>query len=197
MNLGENICNAFDIVAKTYENVNKLMSYCRTAVNEKGEYELVTPRFLRYKSDIDISGWHISSFVLLFQNVNDPLLKNKWRNGPVYVMEINLYQPTVCNIPIVNVAKFEYVGIESWAEGCSIAYHWIFRDPLYGDNVEYEYKDGQEGEMYFGNVSDTGDADKRLWGLRKITGFEIPLTEITSDNAYEKVFGNFRVLADK
>lgn len=28
MNLGENIKNAFDVVLKTYENIDKLIKYC-------------------------------------------------------------------------------------------------------------------------------------------------------------------------
>jgi hypothetical protein len=193
MNLGENIREAFDIVAKTYENVNKLMEYCRAKASEKGEFVLSTPKFLRWKSDVDVGGWLISSFILLFQNAKDQLLESNWRNGSVYVLEINLYEPQHITAPIVNIAKFEYVDIESWSEGCSTSDHWVLYHPLYGENVEFE----QDGANYTGYVVNKDDADKRFWGLRKITGIEVPLTEITNENAYETIFGGFRSLMDK
>ena len=35
MNSAENIRNAFIVVHKTYENVKKLMDYCKTIADEK------------------------------------------------------------------------------------------------------------------------------------------------------------------
>ncbi|MGI5971346.1 MAG: hypothetical protein ACOX7P_06480 [Oscillospiraceae bacterium] len=34
----------------------------------------------------------------------------------------------------------------------------------------------------------------RYWGLKRVTGYEVPLSEINADNAYEKIFGTFREL---
>lgn len=193
MNLGENIYNAFDVIVKTYENINKLMNYCKAIASEKGEFVLITPKFLRFKSDNNIYGWAIQSFILLFQSTKDDPLENDWRDGPVYLMEINLYEPDVYNEPMVNIAKYEYENISSWSEGCSPSNHWIFYQPLHEGHVDFE----QEGNSYFGDVADNEDADKRYWGLRRITGLDMPLTEITNNNAYEKIFGGFRSLMDK
>ena len=40
MNLSENIKNAFNVIDKTYENVDKLMRYCDSIANDCG-YEAV------------------------------------------------------------------------------------------------------------------------------------------------------------
>ena len=38
MNLGENIGNAFQVVKKTYENIDKLISYCITASEKESHF---------------------------------------------------------------------------------------------------------------------------------------------------------------
>jgi len=191
MSLGNNIHNAFAVVAQTYENVNKLMDYCRSAAGEKGEFVLATPRFLRYKSDANVSGWYISSFILLFQDVKDNSLENGWLDGPVYAFVINLFQPGVYDVPTVNIAKYEYADIQSWSAGCSPADHFGFYEPLYSGSLQFENKDA----VYSAEVADTEGIGKRWWGLRRITGTDIPLTDITNENAYEKIFGGFRSLS--
>jgi len=194
MSLGENIFNAFDIVTKTYENVNKLMDFCRAACSEKREFVIASPKFLRYKSDADISGWYIFSFILLFQNAKDQPLENNWRNGPVYVLEIGLYNPGVFDPPRVNIAKYEYADISSWSEGCSTASRWMFFKPLYENLLEFK----RECSEYTGQVVDTDSLDDKWYGgLRKVTGFKVPLTDITGENAYKIIFDGFRSLFDK
>ncbi len=73
MNLGENIHNAFEIVNKTHENVEKLIEFCRVMASEKKEFDLMSPKFLRYKSDSDYWGWNIRWMFLLFQDTQDEL----------------------------------------------------------------------------------------------------------------------------
>lgn len=66
MSLGENIKSAFEVVLKTYENVDKLLRYCDLIAEDYG-YEVVTDKFLRYKSDSNYEGWFINSFIKLYQ----------------------------------------------------------------------------------------------------------------------------------
>lgn len=109
MNLGENIFNAFEVVNKTHENVKKLMEFCRVMAIERKEFDLMSPKFLRYKSDSDYWGWNTNQMFLLFQDTQDELLKNGWRDGPIYVLEILLYEPDGCfetNEPRLEIAKF-------------------------------------------------------------------------------------------
>jgi hypothetical protein len=195
MSLGKNIYDAFKIVAKTYESIDKFMSYCQEQASEEGEFLLTTPKFLRYKSDNDNSGWFINSFILLFQRSKDRLLKNRWRKGPIYVMEINVnpYDLNECDEPMVSIAKFEYKDLSSWNEGISKAENWAFHDPLYKGVVEFEEEDNGN----YRGVIDDGELSKQYWGLNKIVGIDVPLADITRENAYEIVFGGFRSLIDK
>ena len=190
MNLGENIRNAFSVVGQTYENINKLMDFCKATAAENNEFELSSPKFLRWKSD-KVSGWYIFSFILLFQCLDDLQLDNDWRDGPIYVLEINL-DPDTYDVPTVNVAKYEYADMSSWSEGCSPANHWVFYDPLY-DAPEIK----QDGDLIEKNIVKTEYASSRYWGLRRIIYKEIPLTDINNENANDIIFGGFRSLADK
>jgi len=191
MSLGENIHTAFEIVAKTYENVSKLISFCQDEASEESDFILSSPKFLRWKSDNDLGGWLMKSFIQLFQSSEDKLLDNQWREGPIYVMEINL-NPYTYSEPMVNLAKFLYVDISSWNEGVSPASHWIFHDPLYDGKVEY---DGDDFE-YTGTISDEAYSS-RHWGLYRVVGVGMPLVEITRENVREKIFDGFRLLIEK
>jgi hypothetical protein len=53
---GENIKNAFDVVVRTYEALNKLFPALDSAAREEG-FVSITPNFLRWRSDTDYSGW--------------------------------------------------------------------------------------------------------------------------------------------
>ena len=191
MNLGENIYNAFDIVIKTQDNVSKFIEYCHKMTKERDEYEPSLKKALFYKPQDVVLG-----YMMLFQHKKDTLLESGWRDGPIYLLSIYMYVLDVYKEPMVEVAKCEYADISSWIEGWSQSEFWRLHDPLYLPGyVEYEM--AEDNNFYTGCVVDEQVADKRFWGLRKISGFSIPLTEITNDNAYEKVFGNFRILADK
>ncbi len=187
MNLSKNIFNAFEVVNKTHENVDKLIECCKVAVEEKKEYTLACPKFLRWKSDVSYWAWNLRSLILLFQRAEDQILENGWRNGPVYVMEINLYNPDVFDEPMVTLARFEYSNIASWTPNCSPADHYIFYDPLY----DLEYQEIGE-ESYEVTVDES--YGKRYWGLKSVKCSLVPLIQITSENAYEKIFGSFNLL---
>ena len=71
MDIGENIRTAFKVVSETHKNIDKMMNYCRKICDEDGEYALVTPKFLRWKSDNDYTGWMINDFIMLFKKKSD------------------------------------------------------------------------------------------------------------------------------
>lgn len=191
MSLGDNIHNAFEVVIETYDNINKLMSFCQKEALDKGEFVLSSPKFLRYKSDNEINGWLTKSFVLLFQKSKDKPLENQWRRGPVYVMEINLH-PDIHKVPMVSIAKFVYKKISSWEKGVSISAHWAFFDPLYNTDVtEFEGDDFS----YSGTIND--EYSDKYRGLQRLVGIGVPLADITWENAYETIFGGFRSLIVK
>lgn len=188
MNSAENIRNAFIVVQKTFENVKKLMDYCKTVASEKTDYINVIDKFLRYKSDNDVSGWYIKDFILLFQLKSDRELENEWRDGPIFVMEIQLSDENERKIPTVYLSKFEYSNIVSWEKGCSPTNHWRFYYPLRNHDV-MNIQPGQEFSISTPKTKELGE--KYYWGLTKVTTSSLPLTEVNSDNVIEKIFAGF------
>lgn len=193
MNLGENIFNAFEVVNKTHENVNKLMEFCRVMAAERKEFELMSPKFLRYKSDSDYWGWNTTQMFLLFQDTRDKPLKNEWRDGPVYVLEIQLYDPDgwfETNEPRLEMAKFEYEDIKSWSPGVSPASYDYFIPPLYGPEYT-ELVDGiWEAQM-------PEEITQKCWGVKRVVYKEALLVDVNYENAYDVIFGTFKNLRDK
>lgn len=188
MNSAENIRNAFIVVHKTYENVKKLMDYCKTITDEKSHYIIAADKFLRYKSDNDYSGWYINDFILLFQKRSDAELENEWRNGPIYAMEIELRSDDPVKAPTVYLSKYEYADIGSWNKGCSPANHWVFYWPL----RNREIMNIATNKELTTAIPKTKEMGKRFyWGLEKVSYISMPLTDITADNALEKIFGSF------
>lgn len=193
MNSAENIRNAFHVVYKSYENIQKLIDYCKTIGQEKSSYVNVVNKTLRYKSDNDISGWFIQNFIMLFQNEKDAEFNNGWRNGPIYVMEVELYDAedeleSMRELPCVRLSKFEYDTLQDWDSGCSPSNHWRFYYPLRNNDIMGILKD--EDYLYI-TARDQEASDRYYWGVKKITSKRISLTDITADNVLEMVFGTF------
>lgn len=196
MNLGENIFNAFEVVNKTHENVNKLIEFCKVMSNEsneRNEFELVSPRPLRYRSDIDYWGWNTNQIFLLFQDSQDKILKNGWRKGPIYVLEILLYDPNgyyETNEPRVELAKFEYEDIENFSSGVSSGEYYCFTHPLYDSDYEE-----LEDEILVANMPE--EMTRRYWGVKRVVCKVKMLVDINYENAYDMIFGTFKSLRDK
>ena len=194
-NTDKNIANAFEVIYNTYENMQKLLSYLESQAIEEGAYLLCSDRFLRWNgSDKNTYSWAYHSFILVFQSENDTELKSGWRDGPLYVLDINLYDYGEAK---VEIARFEYEDIDNLPSRISTSDFGVLHNPLahYLDDGIMDYT--EEDANYEGKVNDTALADKNYWGLRRIVGHSVPLTEITSENAYEIVFGGFDTLAGK
>jgi hypothetical protein len=193
MSSADNIRNAFHVVYHTYENIHKLMDYCKTVAAEQSDYVSVVDKFLRYKSDNDFSGWFIQNFIILFQHKNDIELENEWRNGPLYVMELELYdvelnQEEGKELPRVRLSKFEYENMQDWARGCSPANHWRFYYPLRKRDIMDIKKDG---DTFYITPIDQEASNRYYWGVNKITSKTIPLIGLNAENVVEKVFKTF------
>lgn len=188
MSSSENIRNAFIVVHKTYENIQKLMEYCKTTAAEKSNYISAVDKFLRYKSDNDYSGWYINDFILLFQRKSDPEQENEWRDGPIYAMEIELSSDNPEQIPTVYLSKFEYADIISWQKGCSPTNHWRFYYPLRNKEIMNIQTNGGTTTA-IPKTKELGN--QYYWGLTKVSSVSLPLTDINADNAVVKIFGTF------
>lgn len=193
MNLGENIFNAFEIVNRTHENVEKLIEFCRIMTTERKEFDLMSPKFLRYKSDADYWGWNTRQMFLLFQDTQDKLLENGWRDGPIYVLEILLYDPEGCfetNEPRLEMAKFEYEDIKNFPPVVSPASYYYFSDPLYAVDYE-EMEDGiLVAEM-------PEEITQKNWGVKRVVCKVSLLVDVNYENAYDVIFGTFKDLKNR
>ena len=188
-NTGKNIVKAFKIVYNTYENVNKLMSYLQNQARERKKYNPCSDRFLRWNSDQNTNAWAYSSFILVFQDTNDIEMKNGWYDGPLYVLEINFFEYEEAT---VNIARFDFFNINNLEPRLSPSHHWVFYDPLYGSENIIDYTGDEKN--YDGTIKNE-TISKRYWGLQRVVGFSLPLTDINAENAYDKVFGGFDSLA--
>lgn len=184
---------AFDAVREVHKKVQEFISRCITLAMEKGEFELApmtgNNTFLRWSSDRDSNAWAYYSFIVVFQLSQDINNENEYSNASLYVLELNFRD---FEIPMANVARFDYANISKDLSTSPISPsdHWIFYDPIYTGIIKYpEYK---SGEMYCGVVD---DPLVRYWGLKRVMGYKIPLSEIKNDNAYEIIFGTFKKLS--
>lgn len=194
MSLGENIFNAFHVVNKTHENVEKLIEFCKITATERKEFDLMSPKFLRYKSDSDYRGWNTTQMFLLFQDTQDELLENGWRDGPIYVLEILLYDPNGCfetNEPRLEMAKFEYKNIKSWSsERIGAGEYSYFNDPLY----DLDYEEMEDGILA---AEMPEEITQKYWGVKRIVCKVSLLVDVDYENAYDMIFGTFKILKNK
>ena len=190
----EETIKAFQTVQQVHKNVQHFITRCIALAEEKGEFELApmtgNNTFLRWSSDRDPNAWAYYSFFVIFQSRQDTQLKNGYRNGALYVLELNFID---FEIPTANVARYDYANFaKNWSAPISPSDHWVFYNPMYNGIIEYpEY---EPNEMYFGEVEEPLE---RYRGLKRVLGYELPLSVITAGNAYEKVFETFKVLADR
>ncbi len=195
MNSGENIRNAVTVLYKTYENVERLMECCKIVAEEKTSYRSSVPKFLRFKSDNDTTGWLLNDFILLFQNSEDPDCEsgNGLKDAPIYAMEIYLggSDHDKDDYPAIYLSKFEYEDINDWEEGCSPSDHWAFYYPL----RKPDYMNIKEKKDITIATPQSEKASRTYWDLKKVTTKRIDLFEVTPENITEKIFGNFDKLS--
>lgn len=185
MNSSENIKNAFQVIRKTYENIEKLMTAMDGAANECG-YESKVQRFLRYKSDANVNGWFIDSFIKVYQCKNAPYCKsdNGFKDDDIYAVEISLEDE-----PKIYFSKFTYEDINSWNGGFGVSDHWALYWPTADEN-DFEIKelDVEEGE-YYKSIPVNAKVKKTYWELEKAIYTSLPLLDVTGHNMKEKIFG--------
>ncbi|MFJ7730741.1 hypothetical protein ACIQXF_02480 [Lysinibacillus sp. NPDC097231] len=187
MSLETNITNAFAVIHQTYENVQKLMSFVREISEEHG-YECKIDRFLRYKSDVHVDGYYIHDFIVLFQSTDDSILETGWRDGPIYSLEIELFNPTKRDKPMLYASKYTYADIASWTSGSASGNHYVFYTP--GRNDHFDTVE-ENDDVYKITPINEEHADKYYLGLREVRYIGTPLVDITADNIPTILFGGF------
>lgn len=192
-----NIANAFKVVYKTYENAKKLMSFLRGAA-EKNGYICCTdnPITWRENSNLnnDIYGWAFGRFVMVFRKKDDKENNEDLREGSLFVLCINLgyfestnnkHENETDDIAKIHLARFDY-GKNALPEKYVL---WMFDRPIFWKNImTYLNKDNYYS---YGTRPVSGD----YGGLKQVVKCSVPLTEIKSDNAEEKIFEEFNKLS--
>ena len=183
-----NIENAFSVVYNTLKNVKKLMEYCDEVAESNG-YSSCTSKFLRNNTDSSVEGWLYNKLFKLYQRKEDKELENKWRNGPVYVLEINFEEA-----PSYYLSKFEYENIKCWRSGISPSDWWAFYFPIDIDDnrIEFSELDG----IYTEGIP-KGSYKKTYWGLKRTVFISKDLLDLNSDNVNINIFEEFNKLKDK
>lgn len=184
----KNIENAFLVVHNTLENAKKLMEYCDKVAENNG-YSSCTPKFLRNNTDSSVDGWVYNKLFKLYQSKEDEELDNKWRNGPIYVLEINFEE-----MPLYYLSKFEYENLNSWQSAMSPSSWWVFYFPtdIKDNRIEFTklddiYTVGIPKESY----------KKTYWELKRTVFRSKDLLELNSDNVNINIFGEFNILKGK
>lgn len=189
MSSSKNIKNALAVMYKTYENIDKLINFCKAVAGEKTDYINPTEKLLRRKSDVLNSYWLINDFILLFQNKNDEECEsgNGWLNGCIYVMEICIGEKDKDDLPTVYLSKFDYKDINSISGGRSPADYWVYYWPIRrADLMNITNENG-----YRISKPKNDKNSKTYSGVKKVTTSEFPLTDLTAENVQEKIFDEF------
>jgi hypothetical protein len=190
-----NITNAFSVVEETYKSIDKFIEYCRTRTfDESCNYEMVTPKFLRYRSDQWVASNLLTSVILLFQCKQDAPVENEEyqiKDGPVYVLSID-----ICDLeydcPMIYLAKYEYKDMSKFHIPGQGDYY-RFNSPMIEDDAIVKYTDCSKlPNGFIGEVKDMDFADKHWLGIRKVVGYSIKLEEITTaEDVDSKLFDGF------
>ena len=191
-NNGENIMNAFEVVKKTYESVDKLIKSIMNNYDDS-KYIMSTKKYLRWKSDNDYRAWYINSFILCFQRTKDGEVKeNGWIDSPLYCIDINFWRDMVKQNgqkePQVYIAKMKYKGMEKWSEGISPSDHYCISQPLHADKDKYEEKIIDSITIKTPKKEYKDEIENKFWGLEKVTYMSIPLLSLNSDNYLDIIF---------
>jgi hypothetical protein len=179
-NVMENISNAFEVVRKTHENIDKLLSEVDRQSNNNGYFPIIEP-FLRWKSDREYQGWLIDSFIKLYQK--NSAIPCKSENGlkeeSIYGIEVSLKK-----IPTVIVFRNTYNTLEHWGLP-SVSQHWAFYYPLHDDVF---FPKIALGNNIYEATPINEKASSKYWGINKIILKKINLTSITSSNLKTLIF---------
>ncbi|MDQ0896259.1 MULTISPECIES: hypothetical protein [unclassified Paenibacillus] len=124
MNTGENITNAVKVIQRTYENLSRMFKDLDEIANRAG-FVTITPRFLRYKSDNDITGWMVGGFIKLYQLKEDPEIPGSGglHNGPIYGVDVTLSDEGY-SFPTLTVVKYVYKTLTGWGKLPAVNEHW-------------------------------------------------------------------------
>jgi hypothetical protein len=135
----------------------------------------------------------------VFRKKTDELTKKDPRRGPLYLLVITLYDDTAeedyYDEPVVNLARLDFgaEGLKKFkGDILSPAWSWLFFNFIYNNDFDLE-KEKSYGDYISKSISDSNGE----YGLRRVIGCDLPLMNITKENADEIIFGTFLELSQK
>ena len=178
--IDDNIRNAFKILLKTYENVQKLMESVKNiAKSGDVDYVLLTDKFLRWRSDTYYEGWACGSVMLLFKRRDN-------EQNVIYGMWIDF------RYSIFVTAKLVYKSAVNYNATIGPADIWKYDHSL--ANYQNKFLLTEENG-YTRSVPRSDDVSKKYLGLDYALFTEIPLSEVKADTLKEQIFDAFDKLA--
>ena len=185
IDMDKKILDAFDIAAKTHENIEKLIKSCK-GMCEKSGYKLLTKEFIRWwttRDDDDptlpaSASWSTRWFILLFKRKDD-------EKNTVYMMEVNLTVPNVTAAKFIYKSEVNYSNVNKDFD----SYSWPFNM-----DDRYSYKEVEVNGFAFTKA--TLQTYRNKYWANQVLFNEFPLSEINAGNVQEKIFGTFDKLAE-
>jgi hypothetical protein len=186
-NLGQNINTAVEVLIETYKNLDSLFVELDRIGEEEG-FITLTPRFMRWKSDTDPTGWLTSNFIKLYQLEKDPDFPTNLglKSGSIFGIEVDLQAK---EYPVISLIRYTF-DYSQWIKLPSISDHWIFFGPFRYDNFFNIY---EENGLWSSEPLEK--AKKRYWGIQKAVARDFPLIEITTPESIRtKIFQELDLL---
>lgn len=185
---GESIIQATRLLRETYKNLNILFQELDRVGEEEG-YVTITPRFMRYKSDTDTTGWLTTNFIKLYvKSEKIPESIEDIRDLAWYGVMVDLTDDDNDEMPLVSVIHYQFDRFH-WNRLPVVSDHWIFWSPFY----DGEYIINRENNKW--DIDSNGKAKKKHSGFEKLVATDVPLFDLTSpDDLREKVFREFEKL---
>lgn len=185
---GESIIQATNLLKETYENLSILFQELDRVGEEEG-YMTITPRFMRYKSDSDTTGWLTTNFIKLYvKSATVPSSIEDIRDLSWYGVMVDLTDDDEEEVPMLSIIRYQF-DQSYWNRLPAVSDHWTFWSPFYDGPFDTVYKNHEW------NISSKGEAKKKYSGFEKLKAIDIPLFDVKSpEDVRFKVFEGFKRL---
>lgn len=180
MNTGENVMNAFNVVAQTYANLKKMFDQLDEIAEKNNAHSIVgKPGFLRWSSDMDTQGWYPGALVKLYQKKDEAQIGNTLlHHDSIYSFEVIFWFSSFGDSPEVVLSKIDYNDIVLNGKVPSISEHWRFHTTA-DETSDFSFHN-EDGKIVAMPRSEK--ISSRYGNLKKKTFKRIRLMNISADN---------------
>ncbi|AZB44651.1 hypothetical protein CEF21_21470 [Bacillus sp. FJAT-42376] len=168
---GQNISAAVEVLLETYKNLEIFFSELDRVGEEEG-FVTLTPRFMRWKSDTDYTGWLIQDFLKLYQLEADPVSETfpDLRIGNLFGVEVRLNE----KYPVLSLIRYD-VDYSHWTRMPAVSDHWVFYGPFKYENF---FDINKVGNRWTSTTREKGI--KRHWGIKRAIAVDLQLVDVKS-----------------